>query len=116
MTDVDSDIIRIVDVDRNTLSVIDTNGRKYSIFDTLLWQGEDYWDFICNNLDCYSWDEEVALSNDLAVLIETGGECHDEEQRARCIRECGNDPDKWESMQREVDADLMLRAIADYLK
>lgn len=94
---------------------------------------ESAWDFIFQHLDCYSWDEQISLSNDIAVVHE--------------IVECGIDPYEYMSipenerdysdapfnhvseyiadlcdeaalnrLMRETDDELFNRACADYIK
>lgn len=93
----------------------------------------DDWDFITKYLDCYSWDADVALSNDLAVVlevIEAGYTPSEYMSIPEDDREYSNTPfenvkyhvknlddvEEVRELQHIVDADLLERAIADFKK
>lgn len=94
---------------------------------------ESEWDFISQHLDCYSWDEQVSLSNDIAVvleIVERGIDPYEymsipENERdysdgafnhvAEYITDL-RDADALNQLIHETDGELFKRACSDYIK
>lgn len=110
------------------MSVVLTKGGKITTGSVIC---ETEWDFISKYLDDYSRDEQVALSNDICVVLEVIGDGHDpyeymkvpENERDFSDIPFDNvseyvddlrDVDALHKLLTEVDNDLFQRALRDY--
>lgn len=73
----------------------------------------DLWDFLSEWLPDYSYNEDVALSDDIQCCLDAEA---DADKLQRVINSCGPRPEDWEREQIRIDRELLEEACNNYYR